>query len=168
MPAKPKKPLQGKALVKEVCRRIRLAKTFWKQHRNAPCRGERESPSTLRNAHTRAERTDSTRPQSLATLPKRKIRRPPKHSPIHKKKRLTCETSQCDLVVAEQNGQKGRCLIFATIRLKSSFAPSLSPDCIWKTQRIAPHIQPLGEPAIATEPHQPHVPRNRYLPSRGP
>lgn len=42
MPPKPKKPLEGKALVKEVCRRIRLAKTFWKQHRNAPCRGERE------------------------------------------------------------------------------------------------------------------------------
>ncbi|MDE0769880.1 MAG: hypothetical protein OSB19_15990 [Opitutaceae bacterium] len=47
MPAKPKKPLQGKALVKEVCRRIRLAKTFWKQHRNAPCRGEREKALAL-------------------------------------------------------------------------------------------------------------------------
>lgn len=47
MPAKPKKPLQGKVLVKEVCRRIRLAKTFWKQHRNAPCRGERTKALTL-------------------------------------------------------------------------------------------------------------------------
>jgi len=47
MPAKPKKPPQGKALVKEVCRRIRLAKTFWKQHRNAPCRGEREKALAL-------------------------------------------------------------------------------------------------------------------------
>ena len=47
MPAKPKKPLQGKALLKEVCRRIRLAKAFWKQHRNGPCRGEREKAIEL-------------------------------------------------------------------------------------------------------------------------
>jgi len=47
MPAKPRKPLQGKALVKEVCRRIRLAMAFWKQHRNGPCRGEREKALKL-------------------------------------------------------------------------------------------------------------------------
>ena len=47
MPAKSKKPLQGKALVKEVCHRIRLAKAFWKQHRYAPCRGEREKALVL-------------------------------------------------------------------------------------------------------------------------
>jgi len=56
MPAKPKKPLAGKALVKEVCRRIRLAKTFWKQHRNGPCRGEREKALELYGKLTSKEK----------------------------------------------------------------------------------------------------------------
>ena len=45
MPPKKKpnaKPLVGSALVKEVCRRIRLARSLWDAHRNAACRGERE------------------------------------------------------------------------------------------------------------------------------
>jgi hypothetical protein len=37
-----RKPLEGKALVKETSRRIRLARSFWKDHRNAACRNERE------------------------------------------------------------------------------------------------------------------------------
>ena len=56
MPSKPKKPLEGKALVKEVCRRIRLAKTFWKAHRNAPCRGERERALELYGKLTEEEK----------------------------------------------------------------------------------------------------------------
>lgn len=35
------KPLEGKELVKEVCRLIRLARTQWDAHNNAACRRER-------------------------------------------------------------------------------------------------------------------------------
>ena len=63
MSAKPKKPLVGKGLVKEVCRRIRLAMTFWKQHRNGPCRGEREKALKLYETLT-AEEKDQI-PQDL-------------------------------------------------------------------------------------------------------
>jgi len=41
MPAKKNKPLVGNALVKEVNRRIRVARTLWDQHKNAGCRQER-------------------------------------------------------------------------------------------------------------------------------
>lgn len=43
MPAKKKKnkPLAGKALVKEVNRLIRLARTHWDAHNNGACRRER-------------------------------------------------------------------------------------------------------------------------------
>lgn len=41
MPAKKKQHLVGNALVKEVCRRIRVARTLWDQHKNAGCRQER-------------------------------------------------------------------------------------------------------------------------------
>ncbi|MEM9018254.1 MAG: Precorrin-3B methylase [Verrucomicrobiota bacterium] len=34
--------LTGAALVKETARRIRVARTHWKAHRNGPCRFERE------------------------------------------------------------------------------------------------------------------------------
>ncbi len=36
------KPLVGKALVKEVNRHIRLARTHWDAHNNKACRRERE------------------------------------------------------------------------------------------------------------------------------
>lgn len=36
------KPLVGKALVKEVNRRIRVARSLWDKHQNAGCRRERE------------------------------------------------------------------------------------------------------------------------------
>jgi len=35
-------PLAGPALVKEVCRLIRLARSHWDAHNNRACRGERE------------------------------------------------------------------------------------------------------------------------------
>jgi hypothetical protein len=34
--------LNGDALVKEVCRRIRVARHYWDAHNHAACRGERE------------------------------------------------------------------------------------------------------------------------------
>jgi hypothetical protein len=43
----PEHPLQGEALVKEVCRRIRLARSYWDAHDNAACRGEREKALEL-------------------------------------------------------------------------------------------------------------------------
>ena len=39
--------LTGKALVKEVCRRIRLARTFWDAHNNKACRRERDRAMEL-------------------------------------------------------------------------------------------------------------------------
>ena len=52
MPARKRghdKPLTGAALIKETCRRIRLARSFWDEHNNRACRGEREKvPQVLR------------------------------------------------------------------------------------------------------------------------
>ena len=39
--AKQERPLTGVALVKEVCRRIRVGRSYWDAHNNAACRGER-------------------------------------------------------------------------------------------------------------------------------
>jgi hypothetical protein len=39
--------LRGEALVKEVCRRIRVARSFWKAHRNKACRRERDRSIAL-------------------------------------------------------------------------------------------------------------------------
>lgn len=39
--------LQGTALIKEVCKRIRLARTRWDQHNNKACRAEREKAMAL-------------------------------------------------------------------------------------------------------------------------
>jgi hypothetical protein len=50
VPAKKKAgaaPLTGAALVKEVNRRIRLARGYWDAHNNAACRGEREKAMAL-------------------------------------------------------------------------------------------------------------------------
>ncbi len=53
MPAKKNKidpdKLQGKALIKEVNRRIRLARKQWDAHNNAACRRERERALDLYN-----------------------------------------------------------------------------------------------------------------------
>lgn len=47
------KPLTGAALIKELCRRIRVARSYWDAHNNRACRGlsvaEREKvPQELR------------------------------------------------------------------------------------------------------------------------
>jgi hypothetical protein len=49
MPAKKKndKPLTGQDLIKEVCRRIRVARSYWEAHNNRACRGEREKALAL-------------------------------------------------------------------------------------------------------------------------
>ena len=58
MPAtrKPAKPLAGIALVKETCRRIRLARSYWDAHKNPACRGEREKALALYGSLTADER----------------------------------------------------------------------------------------------------------------
>lgn len=49
-------PLTGKALTKEVCRLIRLARSHWDAHRNQACRGERERALTLYQQLTDTEK----------------------------------------------------------------------------------------------------------------
>jgi hypothetical protein len=44
---KNQKPLQGAALVKETCRRIRVARSLWDAHKNKGCRAEREQAIKL-------------------------------------------------------------------------------------------------------------------------
>lgn len=49
-------PLEGEALIKETCRRIRAAKGLWDAHRNAACRGEREKALALYSQLTPAQK----------------------------------------------------------------------------------------------------------------
>jgi hypothetical protein len=42
------KPLTGAALIKETCRRIRVARSLWDAHNNRACRRRaRESPGAI-------------------------------------------------------------------------------------------------------------------------
>jgi hypothetical protein len=54
--AKDSNPLQGDALIKEVCRRIRVARSYWDAHNNRACRYEREKALALYNTLTKAEK----------------------------------------------------------------------------------------------------------------
>jgi len=66
MPAKKKvkdKPLAGAALIKETCRRIRVARSYWDAHNNRACRGEREKAMKLYESLSEAEREQV--PQTL-------------------------------------------------------------------------------------------------------
>ena len=58
MPAKDnaEESLSGAALLKETCRRIRVARSLWDAHKNAACRGEREQALALYNRLSEAER----------------------------------------------------------------------------------------------------------------
>ena len=49
-------PLTGAALVKEVCRRIRVARSYWNAHNNRACRGEREKAIALYETLSTSER----------------------------------------------------------------------------------------------------------------
>jgi hypothetical protein len=44
------------AAIKETCRRIRVARTYWDAHNNRACRGEREKAMALYEALTAVER----------------------------------------------------------------------------------------------------------------
>jgi len=52
------KQLTGKSLVKEVCRRIRLARSHWDAHENAACRRERDRAIRLYETLSAEERQD--------------------------------------------------------------------------------------------------------------
>ena len=61
MPTKKQKekrstPPLGKALVKEVCRRIRLARKRWDDHNNRACRAEREKALALYHRLTETQK----------------------------------------------------------------------------------------------------------------
>ena len=59
MPAKKRdtdKPLAGDALIKETCRRIRVARSLWDAHKNAACRGERKKAMALYDSLSEAQR----------------------------------------------------------------------------------------------------------------
>ena len=54
--AKPENLLTGVALIKEVCRRIRVARSYWDAHNNAACRGERDRALALYNTLTKEQK----------------------------------------------------------------------------------------------------------------
>jgi len=59
MPMKKKandQPLTGTALIKEACRRIRVARVYWDAHNNRACRGEREKALALYESLNEMER----------------------------------------------------------------------------------------------------------------
>ena len=58
MPAKNagERPPTGAALIKETCRRIRVARSYWDAHNNRACRGEREKAIALYETLSAAER----------------------------------------------------------------------------------------------------------------
>jgi hypothetical protein len=59
----PDGPLSGEALVKEVCRRIRTARSYWDAHNNAACRGERNRALELYSSLTKEQKAEV--PQAL-------------------------------------------------------------------------------------------------------
>jgi hypothetical protein len=50
------RPLTGAALIKETCRRIRTARSYWDAHNNRACRGEREKALALYESLSKDER----------------------------------------------------------------------------------------------------------------
>lgn len=50
------KPLTGTSLIKEVSRRIRLARSYWDAHNNRSCRRERDRALVLYESLSEAER----------------------------------------------------------------------------------------------------------------
>ncbi|MCC5607153.1 Precorrin-3B methylase [Nostoc sp. CHAB 5834] len=54
--AKQDAPLTGEALIKEVCRRIRVARSYWDAHNNAACRGERDRAIFLYNTLSKEQK----------------------------------------------------------------------------------------------------------------
>ena len=59
MPGKKKQSdedFTGEALIKETCRRIRVARSYWDTHNNSACRRERERALTLYERLTTEQR----------------------------------------------------------------------------------------------------------------
>ena len=56
MPRRETTSATGTASVTEVCRRIRVARSYWDAHNNRACRGEREKALALYEALTEADR----------------------------------------------------------------------------------------------------------------
>ncbi len=56
MPPSAPEPLEGNALIKEVCRRIRVARSYWDAHNNRACRREREKALELYQTLTPAQK----------------------------------------------------------------------------------------------------------------
>ncbi len=48
--------LTGPSLIKDVCRRIRLARSYWDAHKNGACRGERDKALALYERLSQTER----------------------------------------------------------------------------------------------------------------
>lgn len=61
--AKQDVPLTTDALIKEVCRRLRVARSYWDAQNNAACRGERDRALALYNTLSKEEKEQS--PQVL-------------------------------------------------------------------------------------------------------
>ena len=56
MPRRDTTSATGAASVTEVCRRIRVARSYWDAHNNRACRGEREKAIALYETLTEADR----------------------------------------------------------------------------------------------------------------
>ncbi|KAB8317842.1 Precorrin-3B methylase [Tolypothrix campylonemoides VB511288] len=54
--AKQDVPLTGEVLIKEVCRRIRVARSYWDAHNNAACRAERNRALALYNTLSKEQK----------------------------------------------------------------------------------------------------------------
>jgi hypothetical protein len=54
--AKHENPSTEEDLIKEVCRRIRVARRYWEAHHNAACRGERARALELYNTLTKEQK----------------------------------------------------------------------------------------------------------------
>jgi len=56
MPPGDNRPPTPAAAIKEVCRRIRVARSYWTAHNNRACRGEREKALALYETLSVADR----------------------------------------------------------------------------------------------------------------
>ena len=85
-------PPSGAELVKEVCRRIRVARSYWDAHNNAACRHERDRALQLYNTLTQEQKEQI--PQVLRVWLRYRSekyfgphRTPPQKKPNHKQKK---------------------------------------------------------------------------------
>ncbi len=71
----------GEALRKEICRRIRLARSYGDQHRNLACRTERTRAPALRHPHESPESRNPPGPARVAPLSEREVFQRPEDAP---------------------------------------------------------------------------------------